>query len=146
LMLSHDQTTFQSKFAQYVYEAMLAVTDKRSACCGKYADGFVTSITVAPPPVDTAESLLQVIIKIEVDLAFPACQDTECHRRLRVFAIKLNNEEGCEEIIVSCANCLKAEDRNGPKFKICSRCKMRYYCRRKFQKADWQDHKKMCKA
>ena len=151
LKLLISDRSFLSKFTMYVYEGqkkkMLKAVGHRNSkcgCCGKFADGFVTNMHLELPDMTSAEGVMKGP-QIIVDPVFLACQNTVCNRKLREYgSSQLNSDE--THVVCMCANdsCCKVEPENGPKFKVCSRCKMRYYCSRECQKADWQDHKKMC--
>lgn len=45
-----------------------------------------------------------------------------------------------------CNNCSSLPERDGPKLLLCAVCKVARYCSRDCQKADWKEHKIVCKV
>lgn len=50
-----------------------------------------------------------------------------------------------EELIKICGSCGVWEEVDQPRFSRCKRCKSKHYCSNDCQKADWKDHKGLCK-
>ena len=121
-------------------DAMAALGGKKCACCGKYADGFVTEITHSFP--QSEEEVTTRGFLINVQRAYPACRELVCNQRLREYN---SSQTGSEKYLMAmCENCGKHEHGDVKHMK-CSRCKLRYYCSRECQKQDWPNHKQMCK-
>jgi hypothetical protein len=120
--------------------AMVSRGNRKCACCGKHATGFVIEVNHQLP--NDGDDIVTVGLTIQVERAFPACTETECNRKLREYSTNLR--PGKARHMALCACCGKAEQSPTDKHLQCSRCKIRYYCSKSCQKQDWPEHKKMC--
>lgn len=50
-----------------------------------------------------------------------------------------------DSLEISCATCHKTQSEHSIPLKQCAKCKTQYYCSREYQKADWQNHKRVCR-
>jgi MYND finger len=89
---------------------------------------------------------------VDVNLYF-VCGETSCGmfanemRRLEMKKCKRVDPKYDENLAVPCAGCPKVEPQSGPKFFVCSKCKVAFYCSRECQLQDWKKggHKQECK-
>jgi len=140
------ETAFGAKVASYVYEGhkveAVEAGTKKCNCCGNYADGFVTAMTLDFPTENTVQAVLEGF-SIVVETALPACKQTDCNRRLRKFMSKQQQQndiprESSRNVVIMCANdqCRKVQGPN-ESFSKCARCRIRFYCSKECQIADW---------
>lgn len=137
--------SFATKFPMYVYEGnkdeAVAEGTKKCNCCGAYADGFVTGMTVKMP--EGTADVFSDAYTIKVNPAYPACKNTGCNQRLRKYMEAANgaNLDTANDVAM-CANdaCRKVEELAGRKFQKCSRCHIRCYCSKECQAKDWRTY------
>merc|ERR1712228_364527 len=77
--------------------------------------------------------------------------DDCCSRDVQnIWELSWHNEygfaNGTRFIPASCNFCdiQQQTDNKAKQFKVCSKCRLSYYCSKKCQKFDWQNHKKVC--
>ena len=79
--------------------------------------------------------------------AVPVCLDRQCCLEAMQLIEQFIGPHVSKKRIRDCRNCHNREEdcnqKNG--YKVCSRCKVTYYCSRECQLEDWPNHKKICK-
>ncbi len=58
---------------------------------------------------------------------------------------KVNSPNALGYISTECVMCKKMSDPNKPKYNVCGKCRLTYYCSRECQLMDWPRHKAYCK-
>ena len=112
--------------------------------CGKNDSTSFCAISIIPPPSGMHLRLVSLP-------CVPVCMNGSCNQKLRQHIQDFHRSMGVPRGMgmVMCANgaCKKTEKNwSSREFLVCAGCKMRYYCSRKCQKADWKDHKTLCKS